>query len=256
MFIDKINKNYDKLNDTDRHVLELIFQQGDKLNNLTVEEFAAIANVSKSSVIRFTQKLGFSGFSEFKNYLKWNKKENADISEEDYISILTDDLHNTIQQSTDSSQLKKIVEKIIASDRIIIYGTGTAQQFVAMELQRLFLQANKHMYCTNAIDEFRIATRSLTENDLVIVISLSGSVMKIIDVLNTLKLKKVSICSITNFTNNQLSSLADYRLYATSTSKSLTTSEEDHNSFVTFYLVIEMMFREYLNTSQKESDII
>lgn len=65
MLIEAINKNYDKLNASDMQSLTIIMDDLYAIKDMNIEELAKKCNTSKSTILRLTQKLGFSGFSEF-----------------------------------------------------------------------------------------------------------------------------------------------------------------------------------------------
>ena len=107
------------------------------------------------------------------------------------------------------------------------------------------MQINKYVYYVGASDEFRLLAKGLEKESTVIIISLSGDMKKIEDIVRMMKLKDIKIISLTNFHNNELATIADYRLYAVSSEIPIGDNLM-HNSFVDFFVVIEYLFREYL----------
>ena len=244
MLSDLINKNYKKLNDADLYSLKCITKSGRQIEKMNIEQLAAQCNTSKSSILRLTQKLGFSGLSEFKNYIKW-KNQNPAADYKDLYAELKKDFENTYIQLEASNQLAAAAGLIRDSGQVLVYGTGQAQRHCAMELQRLFMQVNKYIYYVDASDEFRLLAKGLEKESTVIILSLSGNLNKVKDVVQMMKLRDIKLISLTNFQNNELAALADCRLYAVSAPVQI---EENliHNSFVNFLVVIECLFREYL----------
>lgn len=240
-----VNKNYDKLNKSDLHNIAIILDNAHAIANMNIEELAKLCNTSKSTISRLIQKLGFSGYSEFKNYVKWENQGDLKTQKKHYKQNIKNDFLSTCQQMNTSSDLKEVAHKIETSQNVVIYGTGQAQRYCAMEMQRLFMQVNKYMYYVGASDEFCMLSKTLGPNDLMIVISLSGNINKIKDTLQLLHLKKVKTVSITNLQNNPLLSKCDYSLYAISSPVEL-TEQLIHNLFVNFLTVIEYIFLSYL----------
>lgn len=76
-----INKNYEHFSDIDENIAKFVLNCKDKIGNMGINEVAQKSFASKSSVLRFSQKLGFSGFSEFKNYIKREAALKMDIQE-------------------------------------------------------------------------------------------------------------------------------------------------------------------------------
>jgi len=64
-----INKNYEYLSDTDFTIAKYVLANKDKIGNMGINQLAKNSLASKSSVLRFAQKLGFGGYSEFKNFV-------------------------------------------------------------------------------------------------------------------------------------------------------------------------------------------
>ena len=145
--------------------------------------------------------------------------------------------------------MREIAQWIKDSNQVLVYGTGQAQRYCAMEFQRLFMQINKYVYYVGASDEFRLLAKGLKKGSTVIIISLSGDMKKIEDIVRMMKLKDIKIISLTNFHNNELAAIADYRLYAVSSEIPI-GDNLIHNSFVDFFVVIEYLFREYLKIYQ------
>lgn len=245
MLIDRINKNYQNLNDTDEHILKTILKDITVVEKMNIMELATLCSTSRTSILRFCKKLEFSGYSEFKNYIKWENRQNTTSTISDSKSYIKKDFESTYFQLTNTIQVKEIAKKIKEANKVFIYGTGQAQQYCARELQRLFMQINKYLYIMFAAEEFKLGINHLNSSDLVIIISLSGNIDIIEAQLNILKYKSIPIASVTNLENNKLASMSDYRLYVVSSPISL-HNDIIHNSFSNFFVAIEYIFLTYL----------
>jgi RpiR family glv operon transcriptional regulator len=243
MLSDLINENYKKLNDADLYSLKRIETIGKDIEKMNIEQVASHCDTSKSSILRLTQKLGFSGYSEFKNYIKWKTPKST--AEHLPYTDLKADFKNTCIHLESSNQLEEIAKLIRDSNQVLVYGTGQAQRYCAMEFQRVFMQVNKYIYYVGASDEFRLLAKGLEKGSVVIIISLSGDLKKIKDIVQMMKLRDVKVISLTNFQNNELAALADHRLYAVSSDIPI-GENLIHSSFVNFFVVIEYLFRKYL----------
>lgn len=70
MFLDEhINRNFDKLNDNDLHIAHFINTHIDECKNMKIQDLAQFTHASNATIHRFTRKLGFDGYSDFKSYL-------------------------------------------------------------------------------------------------------------------------------------------------------------------------------------------
>ena len=137
-----VNSNYNKLNENDLHIVKYILNNKKNCYKMGIIELANKCNVSKSTILRLTQKLGLSGYSEFKIFLKWEDNKNIE-EDNDYIENICKSLNDTIKNN-DNENIKKICKIIHDSQRIFIYGTGRAQQMYVEEIKRLFLFCHKY----------------------------------------------------------------------------------------------------------------
>lgn len=61
-----IHDRYDRLTKSERKVADFVLPQGNKIIYATMTEIKAATGVGDATIIRFCQKLGFNGFSDFK----------------------------------------------------------------------------------------------------------------------------------------------------------------------------------------------
>ena len=54
-------------------IMQYVHEHSDAIVSMSIQTFAQEINYSTSTVIRFCRKLGFSGFPEFKYFLKYFK---------------------------------------------------------------------------------------------------------------------------------------------------------------------------------------
>ena len=76
-----ISKHYDSLNPNDLIIWRYIYKHKEKCANMSIEALAEACSVSRSTVMRFAQKLGLAGYSELKVHLRWELEEIRDTPE-------------------------------------------------------------------------------------------------------------------------------------------------------------------------------
>ncbi|WP_312476691.1 MurR/RpiR family transcriptional regulator [Neobacillus sp.] len=241
-----VNKYYDHLNQNDFYILKYILNNQDTCYKLGINELAGRCNISRSSILRMTQKIGFSGYSEFKMFLKWQNEANKDDKQsEDFVNSLVTDVNETIKyiHAKDMTDICALIDK---AERIFVYGTGTAQSHCAKELHRMFLSMYRYLQVITAQAEWAMISADINEKDLIIIYSLSGDTPMLFPTLKMFVAKGVSVISITNLKNNRLASMTPHNLYASSSQIHLSNSIID-NSFTPFFLISEALFRNYVN---------
>ncbi|MDU6791843.1 MAG: MurR/RpiR family transcriptional regulator, partial [Anaerococcus sp.] len=81
-FEDLIKENKEKFTQTDLLIIDFIINNEDKKLDLSINDLAKKCLTSRTSILRFSKKLGFDGYSEFKYFL--NKKEEVEKPEKTY----------------------------------------------------------------------------------------------------------------------------------------------------------------------------
>ncbi|MFC0471083.1 MurR/RpiR family transcriptional regulator [Halalkalibacter kiskunsagensis] len=239
-----INKHYNQLHENDFHILKYILNNKSSCYQLGINDLADKCNVSRSSILRLAQKLGFSGYSEFRVFLKWQDHEKVD-SEVNSIGSLNEDIKETLKY-TKTKDFQDICELIDRSERIFVYGTGSLQLNCADELQRMFHIMQRHLFVIRAPKEFEITLQSLKAEDLIIIISFSGDTPVIFPAVQSLTTKGIPFISITNLKSNKLATMTPYNLYASS-SEIQSNDRFPINTFSSFFIIGETLFRHYVD---------
>ncbi len=210
-----INKYYENLNENDMYLLQYILEHKEECQNLSITDLSKKCNMSTSSILRMTQKLGFSGYSEFKFTLKNDLASQSELmlsSGEDYIDQLQKTV-NSIFKYFHKEDITDILRCLKNARHMYVYGTGWAQKLAGEQLMRTFINCNRPMILIKDYNEFKGMLPNYTKDDFIIIISLSGKIHEIIDSLRILKLKQIPVLSITDLISNELATLATYNLY-------------------------------------------
>lgn len=249
-----INKNYEYLSDTDFSIAKYVLANKEKIGKMGIHQLATNSLASKSSVLRFSQKLGFSGYSEFKNFMKW---EDASPDEQpepnELFNQIIFDVNKTLEYLK-NVDLEPIYDAIEASDHIYVISTGIAQKNQAEELQRLFLLIGKPVQIipgTVHTNEYKRIIEKLTSKDLIVLFSLSGENPNLQGLLDIPAVKGTKIISLTNFKNNWLSGHADFNLYASSTMNPIPENWWVQSAS-SFFIVVEALAFGYIDYRNKK----
>ncbi|MED1173885.1 MurR/RpiR family transcriptional regulator GlvR [Bacillus inaquosorum] len=247
-----INQYYSKLNDNDFHILKYILNHKHTCYTLGIDALAKACSVSRSSILRLAQKLGFSGYSEFRVFLKW--EDQPEEGESMSFQKLLDDIESNLKflRTKDMTDMCQLIDE---ADRIFVYGSGNAQKICARDLQRMFIPRHRYLILIEDRNEFNLMRDDFKVNDLFIIISLSGETPELIPQARMLSAKGIPFISITNLKNNVLAQLTPHNLYATS--KPVTLSDKmEIVAFAPFFLVGEALFRAYVDYKEAEKNDI
>ncbi|WP_192986582.1 MurR/RpiR family transcriptional regulator [Carnobacterium mobile] len=241
-----INANRSKLSENDLDILSYILTNKETIAHLGIHDLSIRSHTSKSTIVRLTQKLGFSGFSEFKYYLK-NEKKKEILPTKNNLSLLESDINETMSLIAQTN-MHPLCEAISLANRVFIYGTGWGEKKAADDFTRNFMSCNVFIIPIPSVTELNWNIDSFTKNDLVIFISFSGENLELEDNITKLKLHGVPFCSVTPLRQNYLSSQATYKLYYQVTQLQIDNDpDKEYNFFITLNIVIDSLFRFYLD---------
>lgn len=157
-----INKLQDQINFTNQEkvVADFILNNINTIPSLSAQELANESYTSKGTVVRLSQKLGYTGFQEFKLHLIAELHENQRLDSLLFNEPITsktrqEDVQDIVLQIYDKSltntrltlgskQLPKIIRYMKDADEIIFLSTGVSYihaQLAAFKFSNLGLQA-------------------------------------------------------------------------------------------------------------------
>ena len=225
-----VNSKLDKLNPTDLIVWRYIYAHKKECCYISIYDIADNCNVSRTTVLRFAKKLGLDGFSDLKMMLKMEisqarEKPSMDIAE------ATVNLCKNVGEEIAKQDFTRLNKLLHNAKRIFVYASGHVQKNVASEISRLFVNCNVLVYEIKGPDEIGIILKNITENDLFIIISLSGE-------------SKNPIISLTKLKSNTLATLSTENIYVTPIDLPATVDFE-YKSMLGFFLAVEMWFVSY-----------
>lgn len=206
-----VNRHFDKLNENDKMIWQYIQGNKKKCCDISIEELAQLCAISRTTISRFTQKLSFEGFREFKLHLKLEcEKDN----EQDQL-LLKDVCNNFVRgiQTARDTNMDEICERILCAERLFVFGTGESQYAAAQMLKRMFMGANRFFVTLHGRSELTMALEDMGANDMAILISLSGETEPVVPAAKTMRFKDVYTVSITRLSDNTLARLCRTNLY-------------------------------------------
>jgi len=209
---EKIQSNFSRLPKNQRYIADYIIDNFDKIPFLTVEDVSEKTEVSVASVVRFAQRIGFSGFSELRDviaeslqhHLKKNevfplfkKEEVADDILTSVANIEIKNINETLL-NVDRDAFKKSVSMIIRSLRVFTSGLEKSYllaEILAYQLNQVGIDAAilKHSY-TN----FKEQLLFLNKKDILIAFSFPDYSIETIEAAKFARSRGMKVIGITN----------------------------------------------------------
>lgn len=205
MFAATLSRNADKLTYMDKRIANILMSEKE-IVKLTSDKVAKKAGCGQSTVIRFSQKLGYGSFKDLVLDLG---KDNvaAATSRLDYGDELSETMLKIknmydlsledILSANEETQICEAVEMMSNADSILCYGIKSSYSMASLMYYRL-IETGMPVFKSDNIQEAVAIVRSLKKNDVIFVVSLSGENEEVIPVLNIAKKREVKILSVTS----------------------------------------------------------
>ena len=249
--LDKILCVYKNLYEAEKKIADYVINNKEKVIEMTVSELATQSNVSEATIVRFCKKCDFKGFHDLNiNIAKEMVNSNNDkISNELDFNNISQSLQNILANKIEElkqtismineEDIKKILDAIKKA-RIVQFAAVGNTIPVAMDGTYKFNQLGIASV-TNTIWETQLAfAYTLTNKDVVIVISNSGSSKKLVTLLEIANKRQATTISITNHENSPVANESKYHIN-TATREKLFLDEFSF-SRVSAMVVIEALY--------------
>jgi RpiR family transcriptional regulator, carbohydrate utilization regulator len=223
----RINAAMSRLRDSEKKIVEFIEKNQEEIIHLSITEVAERSETSESSVVRLCKRLGYKGFQDLKIHLAKEviapeKQINEVIEKGDtVVQIKKKVFQSNIQALYDSievcsdEQIQKAVDAIANARLIEFYGTGGSGT-VALDAQHKLLKLGVKSFASIDSTLQAMSASVLTEEDVVIGISHTGSNMEVLHALKLAKDVGAKIICITNISKSPITKISDIVLQTAS----------------------------------------
>ncbi|PIT22580.1 transcriptional regulator [Snodgrassella alvi] len=205
----KISQKLPELSSAERRVAECVLAQSKWFVHAAVANIAREARVSQPTVIRFCRSMGYSGLSEFKLNLSASighegmpyvhEELNSTDSMQDVLNKVIANTAATVlgsRKSLNAADLDNAVKLMAKARRIEFYGAGNSG-IVAMDAQhKLFRFGLSTVAYTDSHVQL-MAAAVLSPQDVLVVISHSGSSRDLLDAIKIAKSNGAKIIGLT-----------------------------------------------------------
>lgn len=222
----KIKIHKSTLTAIEKRIADYILNYPNQVKSFSSERLAEAVNVSQSSVIKFTQKLGYKGYPSLKLALTELKQDtlptnrlHGDISLKDNLDqISTKLLSSKIEMLrntrllNDDIQINQAVSTIINANKIVISGIGASGlvgKDFCFKLQKIGLAAVYEWSGHNQL----ACSATLSQGDLAVCFSESGKTADVLAVAEQAKKQGAKVLAITGVGKNKLRKLSDICLH-------------------------------------------
>ena len=260
--IDKIASQMNTFSPVNQKIASFVINNKQDIGFASVLTLSEKVNVSKASIVRFAQALGFDGFNQFKQAIQEELKKQLSP----YSNILFNDLEllskekqlkklvanermnlNKTLSSIDVLTVMKIIEHMEKADKIFVSGFGGNGPVAKKFIHSLQIITDKRIeVVTGAVSDFSPALSSLAKNDLVFILTLPKYSAENFHLAKYVKKKQGILCLLIDSPECPLYNMADAVLLCESNSLTLA------NSYVGITAVTQIIADMYFLYCKKE----
>lgn len=208
-------------------IADFILADPRNASRMTINEMASELGVADSTVFKFTRKLGFKGFRNFRTGLLAEEfdpqvsiHENVTANDDaaavanKVISSSIKSLNDTLSL-LDANALEQAISYLTQAKRVSFYGCGESY-VIALDAYQKFLRAPIDAHCVGDTHMQVMQASKLTEDDVVFVITHTGRTKEMYIVAQLAHEAGAKVILITSFPSERISEFADITFTSTS----------------------------------------
>ena len=238
-----ISSRFDEFSRSQKDVAQYIVDHLDEVAFQTAEELARRANTSSSTVVRFSQALGFEGFPELQeaardeyrhHHRRFNPPSGAIEAATPLFSLDQNPFEQAIAadhvnvedtaRKVSRSEVEAAIEAIAGAERLLIAGTDQMAFFASYLRHLLMLLDVRAEIAASPSQEALSRLGRIDENTLVIGLSAGRPHPLVVRAMKIARHRKASTLAITDATLSEVSKLAERTLYYSSSSPAFVRS--------------------------------
>ncbi|MET2828076.1 MurR/RpiR family transcriptional regulator [Mesorhizobium shangrilense] len=224
----KIEVKLDAMAPGDREIGQYILDNPDQMLRLSTAALAAEIGRSQSSVVKFSQKLGYASYQELKLAVSEAKAQDWQVpAGMIHGSIEVGDNHQVIlkkligskllsMQQTVASNSERIISKALemldGARRIHLVGVG-ASSLVARDFSYKLMKLGRNVMHDSDSHIQMANVSTLGPGDVLFALSYSGASIETLRVAELARKRGATVIAVTGLHDNPLSRVADIRLY-------------------------------------------
>jgi len=229
-----IQSRFDECSRSQKDVAQYIIDHLDEAAFQTAEELARRANTSSSTVVRFSQALGFEGFPELQaaareEYRRLNAKAGGDdgspssaplfaLDQNEFETALAADHLNVEDTARKISRrsVDALIEEIAGAEKVLVAGTDQ-MAFFASYLRHLLMLLDLHVDVVASPSQEALSRLGrIDEGTLVIGLSAGRPHPLVVRAMKLARHRKAHTAAITDATLSEVAKLAEVKLYYSS----------------------------------------
>ena len=223
----RINMEQNNLSKKEKLLCSYMQENSRDVIHMSITEMAEKCKTSEPSLVRLSKKLGYKGFQAMKISIAQDVIEPSmqiyeKLSEDDTVAAIVEKVfYSNIQALNDTlsvlnkNNIEKAVNLIINCNRLLFLGVG-GSNIIAQDAQHKFVRIGYPPMSSIDPNIQAMAASLLTEKDVLVAISHSGSSSTTIEVAAIAKEAGAKVITITNYSRCPILKYSDIPLFTAS----------------------------------------
>ncbi len=264
-----------KVTKSDRILIQYISENKEDVVYKSISEIAKESKIAEATVTRFTKKLGFNNFQEFKitlaQELSINEERTTIYSNISRFESIHETAINLLKSTTDVLQktvdyldvemMVKCKEVLLNAQKIYLMGIGHSG-VIATDFNYKLMRIGLNTLSVSDSHTMLMLASIMNPGDVIVMISHSGETNELIQTAQIAKKQEVTLISVTTDVDNSLRLLSDINLNYQSNETIFETGSIRSKIPQMFILdlvyteIIKQKYSESLTTRLKTTDAI
>lgn len=212
-----------QLSPTEQRVVEALLFDIDRIAHSSALVIAKTAKTSSATVVRTTQKIGYTGYNGLRSeVIRLGMQEpgidswapSGDDVMDEVFETAAHELR-TASDTLDRQQFSQAVDTLDAAKKILFIGSGESSM-PAQEAALRFMMYGRDASAPTDVLQQQFGARLLTERDAVVAVSFSGANKHTLEAVETAKITRVPVIGITSTSLSPLAELTNTLLVVAS----------------------------------------
>lgn len=217
-FFEQVNPHVRELNGSEKKIFEYVVRNAQSAGSMRIRELANACYVSTTTIMRFARKLGFSGYRDFSESLRFSAQKQAPselpsvLRESSYGEEYLKNIIESVRVLTEA-KMGQFSRALSEAPTVYCYGAGLDRE-VAGFAHHLFTALGCRSVFLSRRFEAQAAMGRLQSKDLALLVSMSGEQEEVITFAERLKATPGGVVAgLTHSANNTLQSLSAIDFY-------------------------------------------
>lgn len=219
--MNRMKKEFNSMSVTEKKIAGFILQHPEEVISMPIKKLARQVEVSEGSIINFSTKIGFSGFSQLKLDIAKNLRDPQsavfeNVSEKDTPKMVVKKMMEKAQRSfmdtyaiLDGQDLQRAADMLInVQKRVEIYGVGSSSM-IATDAYYRFLRIGLPAFAVTDPHIASVSASLLDEDCVAFAVSHSGETIETLNAMKIAKSRHAKTICITSYSQSPLVDLCD-----------------------------------------------